>query len=128
MGSPADVMRRFYEVFLARDTEAMRAMLEGCVWHIPGENLLAGTYRGLEEIVGLFGRSGELSGGTLKLEMHDVVGDDAHAIGLDHVRASRDDGRSLDMNRVVIAHVSNGALAEVWVCPEDQYAFDEFWS
>lgn len=126
MSAPVETLRRFYEVF-GRDVDAMRPMLEGCVWHIPGENALAGVYRGPDEILGLFGKSRELSGGTVQLEMHGLVGDDEHAIGLDHVTGTREDGRSLDMNRVVIAHVSDGVLTEVWVCPQDQYAFDAFW-
>lgn len=127
MNKPEETMRRFYEVF-GHDVDAMRPMLEGTAWHIPGENQLAGVYRGPDEIMGLFGKSRELSDGTVKLEMHGCVGDDEHAIGLDHVTGKRPDGRSIDMNRVVIAHVSVGAFTEVWVCPQDQYAFDEFWS
>jgi ketosteroid isomerase-like protein len=128
MSTPVETMRRFYEVFEGRDVDAMRSMLDGCVWHVPGENQLAGVYRGAEEIIGLFGKSRELSDGTAQLEMHDCVGDDQHAVGLDHVSGRRSDGRTLDMNRVLIAHMRDGAFTEVWVCPEDQYAFDEFWS
>jgi uncharacterized protein len=128
MSAPVETMRRFSELFDARDADAMRPMLEGCVWHIQGENTLAGVYRGPDEIIGLFSKSGELDGGTVQLAMHGVVGDDDHAIGLDRVTGKRDDGRSIDMNRVLIAHARDGVLTEVWVCPEDQYAFDEFWS
>lgn len=127
MSTPEQTMRRFYELFASRDMDAMRAVLEGCVWHIPGENALAGVYHGSDEIFGLFTRGSELTGGTLRLDLHGVVGDDAHAIGLDRVMGRRDDGREIDMNRVVIAHIADDMFQEVWLCPEDQYRFDEFW-
>ena len=127
MSTPIETMRRFYDLFAARDEDAMRPMLANSVWHVPGENSLAGTYSGPDDVLRLFDRALELSGGTLKYEIHGVVGEGVHAVGLDRVTGTRDDGRTIDMNRVVIAHIADEALGEVWVNPEDGYAFDEFW-
>lgn len=122
-----ETTRRLYEAFAKKDTDVLRELLGECVWHIPGEGILAGTYTGADEILGLFARGAEETGGTLTLEIHDVLGDNDHAIGLDRVTARRGD-RTIDMNRVTIAHGRDGKLTEVWLVPEDQYAFDEFWS
>ena len=120
-------MRRLYDAFESRDSDALRVLLAGCVWHTPGESLIAGAFSGADEIVTRFGRLREMTDGTLTFHVHEILGDDTHVVGLDRVTARRGD-RTLDMNRVVIAHVRDGKLSEVWLVPEDQYAFDEFWS
>lgn len=122
-----ETMRRLYEAFESRDTAALRELLEECTWHIPGENLISGPARGADEILARFARARELTDETLAFHVHDVLGDAQHVVGLDRATARRGD-RSIDMNRVVIAHARDGKLTEVWIVPEDQYAFDEFWS
>ena len=69
----------------------------------------------------------ERSGGTFRADVHDVLGDDEHVVGLLRVSAQRD-GRSLDMPVVHVWHVREGKLAELWIHPQDQYAIDEFWA
>ncbi|MGH2725942.1 MAG: nuclear transport factor 2 family protein [Actinomycetota bacterium] len=125
--SSVETMRRLYDAFAKRDADVMTEVLADCTFHIPGDGILAGTYRGAEEILGLFARGREESGGTLAFEVHDIVGDAEHAVGLDRVTARRGD-RTIDMNRVIVAHAKDGKLTEIWLVPEDQYAFDEFWS
>lgn len=120
------VMRRLYDAFDANDADVLHELLSECVWQIPGEGVLAGSYRGGGEILGLFARGREETGGTLGFVVHDIVGGGEHAVALDRVTGRRGD-RTIDMNRVIIAHVRDGAIAEVWLQPEDQYAFDEFW-
>ncbi len=126
-GSGVSTMRSLYEAFAANDASVLAALLAECSFHLPGEGILAGTYRGAEEIMALFARAREETGGTLAFDVHDVVGDGEHAVGLDRVTARRGE-RSIDMNRVLIAHAQEGKLTEMWLVPEDQYAFDEFWS
>lgn len=120
-------MRRFYEAFANKDADAMREVLSDATWHIPGDGILAGSYRGADEILGLFTNAREATGGTIAFTVHDVIGDAKHVVGLDRVTGTRGD-RTIDMNRVVIAHASDGKIHEIWLVPEDQYGFDEFWS
>lgn len=122
------LVRLLYDASAAGDAEALSTLMSDCVWHVPGENLLAGTYRGSDEILGLFARGRELTDGTLTFDVHDVLGDGDHAAGLDRVTARRPDGRTIELSRIVIAHVTDGRLIEIWLHPEDQYTFDEFWS
>lgn len=123
----AQVMRRLYDAFAKGSVDEQSDLLEGCTWHIPGEGILAGTYRGADEILSMFSRGREETGGSIAFEVHDVLGDGEHAVGLDRVTATRGD-RTIDMNRVTIAHAKDGKFTEVWLVPEDQYAFDEFWA
>lgn len=62
----------------------------------------------------LFGRLFELSGGTLSVELHDVVANDEHGVALFALRAARD-GRQLEDNEVLVFHPSqDGKAAEIW--------------
>jgi hypothetical protein len=46
--------------------------------------------------------------------------------GLIGAEAERD-GTTVLLPRVHVCHVRDDALAELWLIPADQYAFDEFW-
>ena len=85
------------------------------------------TTRVPPQVVEFFGRLFELSGGTFRVELHDVVANDQHAVALFIVRAERA-GRKLSENTVLESHVRDGKLTEAWIYQADLYAVDEFWS
>jgi uncharacterized protein len=43
---------------------------------------LAGDHEGVDRVLAMFGKALELSGGTLRLEIHDVIANDQHAVAL----------------------------------------------
>jgi uncharacterized protein len=96
-------------------------------WHFPGRSPFGGDFHGLEEVMGWLGRSFEASGGTLSIELHDVLASDDHVVALSTTRAQRA-GKSLEDNTVQIFHITDGKAAEVWSNPSDLYAVDDFWS
>jgi ketosteroid isomerase-like protein len=69
----------------------------------------------------------ELTAGTFRAELHDVVADDRHTVGM-HLATGGREGRSLEDREVLVFHVRDGKVAEVWQYIEDQYAYDEFFS
>ena len=123
----AVAIRRLYEAFNTRDITTLTEAFERTLYHVPGENSIAGIYSGPEEIFGLMAKSLELTGGTLRFELEDVVANGHHAVALDRATASRGD-RKLDMARLMITHLENGKPLDLWLVVQDQYAFDEFWS
>jgi len=48
------------------------------VWHAPGRSQLAGDHQGVDTVLGYFGRTMELTGGSFRVEVHDVVANDEH--------------------------------------------------
>jgi uncharacterized protein len=121
-------VRRAFDAFASGDVEALRELMEpDSVWHAPGRNPLAGDHRGVEAILGYFARTMELTGGTFRTELHDVVANDEHAVSLFAARGQRQ-GRTLDVRNVLVTHVRNGKLGETWLFPGDQYASDEFFA
>lgn len=125
----ADVVRKGLKAFADRDMEAVGELLaDDIVWHVPGNNPLSGDYKGKEEVFGFFAKLGELSGGSFKLDVHDVVGNDEHVVALVRVSGSRPDGRTIQMRVAQTFHVRNGKAVEFWGMAEDQAQADAFWS
>jgi ketosteroid isomerase-like protein len=88
---------------------------------------LAGTKKGRDEVFAYFGQLGELSNGTIKVIVHDVIGGDDHTIGLHHDYAERN-GKVIDHNVVLVFHLADGKVTEVWELHEDAAKNDAFWS
>ncbi|MBA3630460.1 MAG: nuclear transport factor 2 family protein [Actinobacteria bacterium] len=95
---------------------------------VSGRNQTAGDYHGVDEVLGFFGKLIELSGRTFRVELHDAVANDQHAIALSFFTAQRN-GKTLDRapgNEIY--HVSNGRVREAWFGVQDPYEADEFWT
>lgn len=124
-----DLVREGYAAFGRGDIEALqnRFLDPGIRWHFPGRSPFGGDYTGIADVLGWLGRSFEASGGTLSIELHDVIGNDEHVVALTTVRAQRE-GKQLEDNTVQIFHIRDGKATEVWTHPADVYASDDFWS
>ena len=123
-----DVLRRAYDALVAGDFGTLMSLLADDVKaHVPGRSPVAGEYDGKEAVGGYVAKLGELSGGTLRFELHDVTVSEAHGVGLVKDQAERGD-KTLAMNNVHVWHVRAGTLTEIWVYPGDVYAWDDFWS
>jgi hypothetical protein len=121
----ADLVRKGYAAFGSGDMEGLRDLLaEDVVWHVAGNNALAGDYKGLDATLELFGRFFELSGGNMTQEIHDVVANDEHALAMIKQRIGRPDGRSYEGNEVHVFHVRDGKAVEFWAFAGDQAAVD----
>lgn len=125
----ATLVRRGYELFSNGDIDGFMALLaEDVHWHVPGRCPLAGDYKGRQEVLGYLTSIDELSGGTYRIsEVHDVVANDEHVVGLHHSVATRP-GKTYDYNEIVVFHVRDGQIAEVWEAYANLYEIDEFWS
>jgi len=123
----AELFRRGYAAFGAGDLDTVRSLLAAdVVWHNTGNNHLAGDYTGVEATIGLFLKLFEESSGTFKLEVHDVLANDDHAVALVTVSASRGDA-GFTSRAAHVVHVRDGKLTESWFFGEDQAAGDAFW-
>jgi uncharacterized protein len=124
-----DLVREGYAAFGAGDIEALqsRFFAEDIRWHFPGRSPFGGDYMGIADVVGWLGRSFEASDGTIRIELHDVIGNDDHVVALTTIRAERA-GKKLEDNTIQLFHIRDGKATEVWTHPADLYASDEFWS
>jgi len=121
------LLRQAYAAQSRGDIEGYINLLsDDFLLHIPGRSQIAGDYMGKEEIRRHFREITQLSGGTFRTEVHDILASDTHVVGLVNARANRE-GRFVELPRVHVWHVRNGKLSELWLHPVDQYAFDAYW-
>jgi uncharacterized protein len=124
----AALVRKGYEAFQKGDLGAFDEILaEDCVWHVPGRGQLAGDKKGRKAIVEYYGQLGVLSEGTIKVELHDLFGNDEHVVGLHRASAQRGD-KSFDTTVVIVFHVRGGRVSEAWEHPFNMYEQDEVFS
>ncbi len=84
--------------------------------------------RGAEVVLGdIFDRTGQLTNGTTRMWLHDVLANDAHAVALVNWSATYK-GRAMEGREVAVYHVRAGRITEAWFYPEDKSASDEFFS
>jgi ketosteroid isomerase-like protein len=124
-----DLVREAFAAFGRGDLDTLRDQFfaEDVRFHFPGRGGLAGDHEGIGQVLEMFGRAFELSGGTLRLEVHDVIANDEHAVALFTARGERA-GRRLEDRTVEVIHIRDGKATEVWLYPADLYASDQFWA
>ncbi len=122
----AQLWRRAQEAFSRRDMDALRTLwADDIVYHVPGASPIAGDHKGLDAVLALFAKIVEM--GIRIVDVHDVLASDDHVVALVRGTASRR-GQQMSMNQANIYHVRDGKIAEAWLLPTDQLAFDEFFS
>jgi uncharacterized protein len=124
-----DLMREGIAAFTRGDLDALREkyFAKDIRWHFPGRSPLAGDFEGVAQVMESFGRLFELTEGTYRVEVHDIVASDEHVVVLYTGRAERA-GRQLEDRTALVSHFREGKQAETWVIPGDLYAVDEFLS
>jgi ketosteroid isomerase-like protein len=123
-----ELVRRGYAAYQQGDMDVINELFaDDIVWHITGRSPLAGDYKGKEQVFGFFAKLMEISEGTSKLEVHDVLANDEHAVAL-LTGSATVKGKSFTGNDVHVMHIRNGKVVEFWDSPLDQYASDEIFS
>ena len=78
-----ELVRKGFEAFAKGDVDTLRALFDpDAVWHAPGRSPLSGDHRGVDDILDFFARTMELTAGTFRVELHDVVANDEHAVAM----------------------------------------------
>ena len=97
-------------------------------WTVPGDNRIAGTFRGLDEVFDYFRRRRDLADHTFQMQRRDVLVGEADRV------AALTDGfatiRNVDhrWSTVGLYDVIDRQIAACWLLPLDQRAFDAIWS
>jgi ketosteroid isomerase-like protein len=122
------MLRQAHENFQKGDLDALFALMsDDIAWHMPGNNVLSGTFRGRAEILESFGRLQQNVDAYWAWPL-DYFGSDDHVVLVAQVRARRGD-RSLDVRECLLWRVdSDGRLCEVWHMALDEKAWDAFFS
>jgi ketosteroid isomerase-like protein len=121
-------VRAAYAAFDKADLDgALADLADDAVFHFTGEGPNSGDHKGREAIEAALVSNYQLTGGTQKLEIHDIFADDARAVIVLRETAERVDGATLDMEEShVLAINADGKITDLWDLPTDPEAHDRF--
>jgi len=116
-------------MYAGGDVEAMRALLTDDVeWHVPGENAIAGSYKGVDEVLGYFRGRRKLASGTLRLHPGEILVGERQFIASMTDGTAVIDGSERRWSTVGLYRVRDRRIAACWLLPLDPVAFDRVWS
>jgi uncharacterized protein len=117
-----------YTAFAKGDLAAVeKAFDPECVWHAQRLGALGGDHRGYPAVLRFFGQTMEMTQGTFRIEIKEVLGNDSGAAVVVRSSAKRGD-RSLDDQQIHLLHLRDGRVIEVWQFVGDGPAVEAFWS
>jgi len=119
-----ELIRSYFDAVRTDHSQTATLYAPNATLHYIGRHILGGVYQGPAEILELFRRSREAFRGTQRLELHDVVANDRHAVALLSGSAERG-GSHLKWQRVVVFHLQNGLILEQWIHDSDQHVIEE---
>lgn len=119
------LIERLYAAFAAGDMDTVRrCFAPDVVWHEGGVHQLRGDYLGFEGVLAINGRAAELAGTEMALDVHDILESDEHAVILQRVTATKAEVDHI-LDEVLVVHVSDERISEVWVSYADPLAAQE---
>ena len=122
------LLRQEYEARASGDDVSLADVFaDDVVWHVPGRSAISGDYRGKEQVMAYVQRRRELAEGTFRITFEDVLANDENGLVIARGSAVRG-GTTREWRAHGLYRFRDGRIAECWVLPEDQYAFDEIWS
>jgi uncharacterized protein len=123
-----EFLARQREMYAGGDLASVEELLaDDVVWHVPGASPIGGDYRGREAVVGYFRRRRDLAGGSIEIAAHDAAHHDEGLVQLADGRATLG-GQEVVWRTAGVYRVADGKIAEAWLVPLDQKAFDGAWS
>ena len=123
------VIRNLYRAFAAGDMAIVDELLtDDVTWRTPGTAQHAGVRRGKAELYATMGRLAELTGGSLRSEVVDVLANGERAVVLQLTYAQRDGRPALEDREVIVFQLRDGRVIEVWEHPGDVHAMDAFFA
>ena len=116
-----------YAAFGRGDMPTLERIFDPSVtWHVRRLGRLSGDHAGWQAVMAFFGGTAQISEGTFRVEILEVLGGDAGAAAVVRSRGSRGD-LVLDDRQIHQFHIRDGRVVEVWQYPGDVEAADRFW-
>lgn len=124
----AVVLEKLYADYVKGDYSAVLAVCaDEMTFQVAGKSKLAGKFTKQDFTTKFVGPMMELTGNTLKLEVHDILASDRHAVVLASQSLLRN-GEKKQLRTVHVWRFENGKPVAWYEYPRDMYAFDAVFS
>ena len=122
------ILEQLYANFAKGDMGAvLAACAENVTFQIAGKSRIAGKYTKENFASQFVTKLKELSSGTFKLEVHDILANDRHAVALVSEFVTRN-GEEVQMRMAHVWRMEHGKPVAWYAYPRDLYQFDAAWS
>ena len=127
MTDPEDTIRCGYKAFGEGDMETLGSLYTtDVVQRQGGNNQTSGEYKGVDDVMGLYGKLSELSGGTFAVDLKSVNTQGEKVVTVHHAKGERD-GKKLDVDESIEFTFSGDKISLLDLSSPDQAALDAFW-
>ncbi len=124
----AILLTKMYNDFNEGNFNGMLAACDDAfTFELKGKSPLAGKYTKANFVSGFCQKLKELSGGTYKMEIHDIMASDQHGIVLSTVKVTTH-GKESELRTVHVWRIPNGKPVAAYEYPRDLYQLDSVWS
>ncbi len=120
------IQRRFYAGEPV-ERELAKLLAPDAAWHVPGRNVIAGDYRGRDEVLAYFRRRRDLADRSFVVTPRGTLADATRVVHFADGEAVLG-GERRRWRTVGIFEVAQRLISECWLVPFDQHAFDEIWA
>jgi ketosteroid isomerase-like protein len=123
------IMKKAYEAFNAADAAALSEVIaDDAVQHMPEGNQLSGDHKGRDDILAMYGRIGELTGGTFRAEPKLFTTDGRGTVIVQHDYVGTRDGRDVGQANAIVFRLQGGKIVEITDTSSDLDAYNENWA
>ena len=121
------ILEKIYADFSKGDLQSvLNSCADAMTFQVPGKSKLAGKYTKETFVTGFVTKLMELSGGSFKIEVHDILAGDRHGVVLASDFVDRK-GETVQMRTAHIWRFENGKPVAWYEYPRDLYQFDSTW-
>ena len=123
-----ELIQRAYDASGRGDIPSVLGILDKEIrWHVPGQSALSGDYVGHEQVLGFFQKCMDLSEGTLRTRLDDIVASDTTVFVLCTVSATRS-GQHAEFLEVHVWRIADGRATEFREFQGDEYTESKFFA
>jgi hypothetical protein len=122
------LVKRGYNAFNNQDVATLRELLaEDAVQTMVGDNLVSGEYKGLDNVLAMYNRLGELTGGTYRCEVEQTFTNGKGTVVVVHHQTAQREGKRLDNRQALVFQVVNGKVVSLTDASDDIAIDDDFY-
>jgi uncharacterized protein len=124
-----EIVRQGYKAFGEGDMDTLRSLFAPDVVHsAPGNNPVAGEYKGIDDVLGYYGKLFERSDGTFTVELKRVKAEGDETVVTTHRDKAQRGNKTLDQDESLTFTIAGGKITRLVENHSDAAAYDAFWS
>lgn len=107
-----DIVNKFFDCYMQRDLDGVKnVMAADVVWYFMGRHKLAGTKKGIDEVIKFFDTMGGIMAKSRPtIEKLIVAEKENYLIECQHIRTNREDGINIEHYVSVLWTIENGKI------------------